>query len=114
MKFATRCTRSQIEICVEDDGVGMPAEVIRNIYDPFFTTKSNPKAGQRKGTGLGLSVTYGIVQEHGGTIEVSSTVGEGTAFRLAFPISEADQVGAKRPVAISREEGQTLHALRVT
>ena len=58
---------------VEDDGVRHVAGVtLRKIYDPFFTTKSNPTAGQRKGTGLGLAVTYGIVQEHSGTIEVTS------------------------------------------
>ena len=78
-----------MEIRVEDNGVGMPPEVLRKIYDPFFTTKSNPKEGQRKGTGLGLAVTYGIVQEHAGTIEVSSTVGEGTVFRLEFPAADA-------------------------
>jgi two-component system NtrC family sensor kinase len=64
---------------------------LRKIYDPFFTTKNNPKEGQRKGTGLGLAVTYGIVQEHAGTIEVSSTLGEGTVFRLELPA--ADGIG---------------------
>ena len=56
------------------------------IYDPFFTTK-----GMRKGTGLGLSVTYGIVQEHNGIIEVESRPGAGTRFRLEFPASKKDQ-----------------------
>jgi len=85
VRIFTARTSKGVEIRVEDNGVGMSPEVMRKIYDPFFTTKSNPKEGQRKGTGLGLAVTYGIVQEHAGTIEVSSTLGEGTVFRLELP-----------------------------
>ena len=86
--IVTARTSKGVEIRVEDNGVGMSPEVLRKIYDPFFTTKSNPKEGQRKGTGLGLAVTYGIVQEHAGTIEVTSTLGEGTVFRLELPMAE--------------------------
>jgi signal transduction histidine kinase len=64
---------------VSDTGRGIPAEHIHRIFDPFFTTK-----GSRKGTGLGLAVTYGIMQEHAGSIEVSSNHG-GTRFYLEFP-----------------------------
>jgi two-component system NtrC family sensor kinase len=85
VRILTARTSKGVEIRVEDNGVGMSPEVMRKIYDPFFTTKSNPREGQRKGTGLGLAVTYGIVQEHAGTIEVSSTPGEGTVFRLELP-----------------------------
>jgi signal transduction histidine kinase len=88
----------------------MSAEVLRKIYDPFFTTKSNPAEGQRKGTGLGLAVTYGIVQEHNGTIEVASTVGEGTVFRLELPAVEA--VARREPLTIietSNTEGKVVH-----
>lgn len=67
---------------VADTGQGIPAEHLARIYDPFFTTKM-----ARKGTGLGLSVTYGIVKEHGGHIEVQSQPGTGTRFRLEFPLS---------------------------
>jgi len=85
----------------------MPEEVVRKIYDPFFTTKSNPAEGQRKGTGLGLAVTYGIVQEHSGTIEVASTVGEGTVFRLEFPAVEGTPA---RHSNASAQEGNVVHA----
>ena len=64
---------------VSDTGHGIPPEHLQRIYDPFFTTK-----GARKGTGLGLAVTYGIIQEHGGSIEVSSGRG-GTVFHLELP-----------------------------
>jgi len=60
----------------------MTVEVKQRIFDPFFTTK-----GARKGTGLGLSITYGIVEEHGGTIEVDSRLGKGTTFALTFPLA---------------------------
>jgi len=89
VRIFTAHTSKGVEIRVEDDGVGMSPEVLRKIYDPFFTTKSNPREGQRKGTGLGLAVTYGIVQEHAGTIEVNSTPGEGTVFRLELPAADA-------------------------
>jgi len=90
----------------------MSPEVMRKIYDPFFTTKSNPKEGQRKGTGLGLAVTYGIVQEHGGTIEVNSTPGEGTAFRLELPAIDATsrmQHKSQSGSEPASEEGKVVH-----
>lgn len=89
VRIHTELTAKGVELRVEDDGTGMSPEVLRKIYDPFFTTKSNPREGQRKGTGLGLAVTYGIIQEHAGTIEVTSTPGEGTVFRLELPAADA-------------------------
>jgi signal transduction histidine kinase len=63
---------------VADTGSGISAEEISKVFDPFFTTK-------RTGTGLGLSVTYGIIQEHGGTVDVQSRPGDGTTFVISFP-----------------------------
>jgi two-component system NtrC family sensor kinase len=88
VRIVTARTAKGVELRVEDNGVGMSKETLRKIYDPFFTTKSNPGEGQHKGTGLGLAVTYGIVQEHSGTIEVSSSVGVGTVFRLELPAAD--------------------------
>jgi signal transduction histidine kinase len=67
---------------VSDSGAGIPSEHLARIYDPFFTTKT-----AKKGTGLGLAVTYGIVKEHGGSIEVHSHPGAGTRFHLEFPLA---------------------------
>ncbi len=69
---------------VADTGQGIDPEHLARIYDPFFTTKA-----AKKGTGLGLSVTYGIMQEHNGIIEVDSEPGTGTRFRLEFPVGDS-------------------------
>lgn len=81
-----RTARQNGEVVVEvaDTGTGIPTDEIHKIYDPFFSTK-----GTGKGTGLGLSVTYGIVQEHRGTITVRSEAGRGTVFRVALPAADA-------------------------
>jgi len=71
---------------VADSGLGIEPEHLKRIYDPFFTTKTTPKPGDRRGTGLGLSVSYGIIQEHAGKIHVESAVGAGTTFHLEFPL----------------------------
>ncbi len=67
---------------VSDTGEGIPTENLSKVFDPFFTTK-----GVGNGTGLGLAVTYGIIQEHAGTIEAQSSEGQGTTFRMMFPLS---------------------------
>jgi two-component system, NtrC family, sensor kinase len=82
---------SGVRVEVSDTGTGIAPENIHRIYDPFFTTKA-----ARKGTGLGLSVTYGIIQEHAGSIEVSNRRSGGARFRLELPIGSS--VPARKPV----------------
>jgi two-component system NtrC family sensor kinase len=66
---------------VRDTGTGIPQAIRNQIFDPFFTTKP---VGQ--GTGLGLAISYGIVQDHGGSIEVQSEEGVGTEFIVKIPL----------------------------
>ena len=75
---AGRRSRRRVEIDVEDTGVGIPPENLQKIFDLYFTTKE-------KGSGIGLSMVYRIVQLHDGEVEVQSTPGRGTRFRLVFP-----------------------------
>ncbi len=71
---------------VTDHGEGIPAEILPRIFDPFFTTKADGK-----GVGLGLAVTYGIIQAHGGEIEVSSQPGQGTSFTVTLPLKPPER-----------------------
>ena len=112
VRIVTARTAKGVELRVEDNGSGMSKETLRKIYDPFFTTKSNPGEGQHKGTGLGLAVTYGIVQEHSGTIEVSSSLDAGTTFRLELPASDSDPSGPGRELSDSASastQGKVVH-----
>jgi two-component system, NtrC family, sensor kinase len=80
LEVRTAAHNGSVEIEVADTGAGIPREHIHRIFDPFFTTKSNGR-----GTGLGLSVSYGIIKEHAGKIDVRSTPGKGTSFHVEFP-----------------------------
>ena len=85
LRLRSCSTESHVVIELTDTGSGIETENLHRIFDPFFTTKTNPQAGQHKGTGLGLAVSYGILQEHGGSIKVESAPGAGTTFRLEIP-----------------------------
>jgi signal transduction histidine kinase len=83
IRIETRLTDGDaVEIRITDNGPGIPEDVLGRIFDPFFTTKD---VGE--GSGLGLSIVHGIVERHGGTIEVHSEPGEGTTFTLVLPRS---------------------------
>ena len=81
MKVSTRDLGEAVEIRVRDNGAGIPPEIRDKLFQPFFTTKPTGE-----GTGLGLSISYDIVtQQHGGTIEVDSRLGEFTEFAIRLP-----------------------------
>jgi signal transduction histidine kinase len=80
----TRREEDWAVVSISDTGKGIPPEIKSRIFDPFFTTK---KIGE--GTGLGLSISYGIIEKHGGHINVDSEVGRGTTFTLYIPMTQA-------------------------
>ncbi|HLI86206.1 MAG TPA: ATP-binding protein [Bryobacteraceae bacterium] len=83
LEVRTWLDQGSVKAEVADTGTGIAPEHLHRIYDPFFTTKA-----ARKGTGLGLSVTYGIIQEHGGSIEVSNRPAGGARFRIELPVAQ--------------------------
>jgi CheY-like chemotaxis protein len=102
LSFVTEAVPDGVELTVTDSGLGMPESVRSRIFDPFFTTKGP------RGTGLGLSITYGILSRHGVVIDVDSKEGEGTRFRLLFPV--ARQL-ATRPAPAPTEPPPRPHVL---
>ncbi|MDB4964033.1 MAG: signal transduction histidine kinase, nitrogen specific, NtrB [Myxococcales bacterium] len=95
---------SQVVLLIKDTGTGIPPEILGEIFEPFFTTKGT------HGTGLGLATVHEIVTRAGGTIEVRSRVGEGTAFEIRLPFSNADPRSVTAAIAtpIAAGRGETL------
>jgi C4-dicarboxylate-specific signal transduction histidine kinase len=89
IRISCKTQRDTAVIIFADTGPGIPAGLEQRIFDPFFTTK---EVGT--GTGLGLSITYGIIQEHGGTVSVESTAGEGASFAIELPLARSGSNGA--------------------
>lgn len=80
INIITAQKEDKIEVTIEDDGMGIPPENLSKISDPFFTTKA-----PGEGTGLGLFITYSIIEEHDGDIDVISNAGKGTIFMVSLP-----------------------------
>jgi len=81
LRIAAVISDGRFVVKISDTGKGIPEDILPKVFDPFFTTK-----GESKGTGLGLWVTQGIVERHGGTIQLSSQEGKGTTVEIQFPI----------------------------
>jgi hypothetical protein len=86
LEISTAATEATVAISFRDTGIGISPEHLSKIYDPFFTTK---QIGL--GTGLGLAVSYGIIKDHGGNIQVESKPGDGTLFQITLPLASARQ-----------------------
>ena len=95
--ICVRCENGHAILEVRDTGVGMDTDVQQRIFDPFFTTKAH-----QGGTGLGLTITYHIVRQHGGTIEVESTPGQGSCFRIRMPAWSREVVYETRRTSAAR------------
>jgi two-component system NtrC family sensor kinase len=100
LSVRTRGNGKQIRVQVADNGTGIKPQNLDKIFDTFFTTKVDSE----RGVGLGLSVCYGFVKDHGGDIQVESTVGEGTTFTVILPVSEQEETACPADESLSSIE----------
>jgi len=94
LTIETRVRDGRVELIFADNGPGIPEKLLKQIFNPFFTTKP-----VGKGTGLGLSICYGIIEEHGGRIAVESQVGRGATFFIELPVAQASAVEQEESLA---------------
>jgi two-component system, NtrC family, sensor kinase len=115
LRIVTSFQASTVRVSVADSGAGIAAEVLPRIFDPFFTTKADATitpSGGRKGTGLGLSVSYGIIREHGGEIDVESVVGKGACFTITLPAMQPYAGSVLTEIAPLEERQIAMTAIR--
>lgn len=89
--LSTSLKSNDVLVTIADTGHGMPEEVQRKLFDPFFSTKGP------QGTGLGMSIAYGAIRRHGGDIAVSTAEGSGTTFRITFPVPAGEEARPAEP-----------------
>lgn len=94
-------TAQMVDLTIRDTGTGMPPEVLRRIFDPFFSTKSGPDESGKGGSGLGLAMCREIIEAHQGRIRVESSVGKGTAFTLKLPAATTAAASGTTPTTAS-------------
>ena len=102
LTITTAHEKSYIRVKIRDSGPGVPAENLRKLFNPFFTTKE-------KGTGLGLAISYGIVERHGGTLDVETELGKGSTFIVSLPITVE---GAHEEATTKKDLVQTINTGR--
>jgi signal transduction histidine kinase len=84
-----RQDEDDVLVSFSDTGTGIPDNILDKLFQPFVTTKGPLGGGEMAGSGLGLSVSYGIVKNHGGTIDVETELNKGSTFTIRLPISAA-------------------------
>ncbi|MDP6086387.1 MAG: PAS domain S-box protein [Nitrospinota bacterium] len=104
LQLSTENVEGRVRLTVADTGHVIPPEIRERVFEPFFTSKGE------QGTGLGLSMVYGIVERHGGSLEIESPPGEGTILRLTFPVAvgESKEASTSVPAAAPSVSGRVL------
>jgi two-component system NtrC family sensor kinase len=85
VRLFSRASDRDCQVEIRDDGPGMEKETLERVFDPYYTTKPG-------GTGLGLSITRGIIEEHGGSVDMTSTPGQGVQVLITLPLQPPESV----------------------